>query len=75
MKWLKKLFGIHKCNYVIPETIRGIKFLKCDHPGCNCYDVHPEQEAADKAETIRLGAKVDEILLKRKNMQQQRIDQ
>jgi len=49
-KLFRRLFGIHKCNYTIPEMISGVLFLKCDHKGCMNYDIHPEQSAKDDAE-------------------------
>jgi flavoprotein len=65
MKWLKRLFGIHKHNYVVPETIHGISLLKCDYPGCNCYDTSPEQDAKDKKEFDDIMRKIDEFRKRR----------
>lgn len=35
---VKKGMEKHKCNFVVPYTQSGYKFLKCDHPGCNTCD-------------------------------------
>lgn len=61
MKWLKKIFGVHKHNYTIPETIQGIMFFKCDYPGCSHYDTSPEQDEKDKRDFGEFERKVNEL--------------
>jgi len=62
MSFLSRLFrsNRHEHNYVIPMNVEGCRFLKCDHPGCNCCDVHPEQEAEDRRKFKEIMDKIEE---------------
>lgn len=35
---VKKSMGKHDHNYTIPFTVKGFKFLRCDHEGCTMCD-------------------------------------
>jgi hypothetical protein len=39
--WLikKMVWGEHTCKYTMKEVRQGVTFLKCEHDGCNNYDV------------------------------------
>lgn len=65
MKWLNKLFGIHKCDFTNQPTviISGYKFVKCKH--CNTYDpVDWEEEMARQRALI---AEIEAYLEKRRS--------
>jgi hypothetical protein len=68
LKWLRNIFTSkpHEHSYAIPITFSGMRFFKCDHPGCNACDTDPEQDRRDKEEFDELMNRVRKFREERK---------
>lgn len=68
LKLLKKLIASMKPHeHVYSDEItymHGMRFRKCTHPGCNCYD--PVESEAFKARNREVDRKFNELMERRK---------